>query len=138
MVIKIGKESIEVQDRKAHAAALEFVEVKEEIDALNAKLKTLKETLAHAAEAILDGSDTQTLTYMVEEDVGVKVAFGWDIKIADKEALEEKLGDRFADLVSVKVEYRPQPKLKEMALEDDAVASCFAIKPKAPAVSVVK
>lgn len=137
LTVKKGKEETTIKDRAAEAALIGFVETKAEIDSLNALLKEHKEQLVQTANALLEGDEAQTITFGVDDD-RVKVTFGYDIKVADEVALETLLGDRFTDLVKVQVSYKPEAKLKEMALEDDALRDCLTIRDKAPAVAVVK
>ena len=134
---KIGKDEFPVKDRKALADLLGFVETKAKIDALNEVLKGYKSGLVEKAREIIGDSEAQTLTFVAGDDA-VKVSFGYDIKIDDEAALVELLGERFDDLVKTVVSYKPETKLKEMALEDDGIKSCLKIKEKTPSIAVVK
>ena len=77
-------------------------------------------------------------TILCVDDDKVKIGFAYDIKVKDVDALKEILGDRFDDLVSVKTDYKPDTKLKEMTLDDDGLKVCMSVKEKAPSVAVVK
>jgi len=137
LTVKIGKDESPLENKAVQMAVLGFSETKGEIDALNEKLKGYKATMADVARDILGSGDTQTLTFCVDDDK-VKVSFGYDIKVKDVDALKELLGERFDDLVTVKTDYKPDTKLKEMALDDDGLRTCLSVKEKAPAVAVVK
>jgi len=137
LTVKRGKEEQQLKDNTVEAAVRMFIETKSKIDALNEALKLHKETITQAARTLLDGDEAQTLTFGVDDEK-VKVSFGYDIKVTDSEALAQLLGERFDDLVKVSTTYKPETKLKEMALEDDGLKACLSVKEKAPAVSVVK
>ena len=137
LTVKIGKNETELASKAVQAAVLNFVETKGEIDLLNEKLKGYKATMIDQARDILGDGDTQTLTFCVDDDK-VKIGFAFDIKIKDEAALREILGERFDDLVSVKTDYKPDTKLKEMALDDDGLRECMSVKEKAPSVTAVK
>jgi bifunctional DNA-binding transcriptional regulator/antitoxin component of YhaV-PrlF toxin-antitoxin module len=89
------------------------------------------------AREVLGDGDTQTLTFCVDDDK-VKIGFAYDVKVKDIDTLKEVLGERFDDLVTVKTDYKPDTKLKEMALDDDGLKECLSVKEKAPSVAVVK
>jgi len=137
LTVKIGKEESSLADKGVQIAVLGFAETKSKIDLLNVKLKDYKETIIEAGRTILGDGDTQTLTFCVDESK-VKIGFAFDIKIKDEKALRELLGERFDNLVSVKIDYKPDTKLKEMALDDDGLKSCMSVKEKAPSVVMVK
>ena len=137
LTVKIGKDEQQEKDRAVEQAVIGFVETKAKMDALKTELDGYKDALAAKAEDVLNGSDTSTITFGVDDDK-VKITFGYDVKVKDVEALREILGERFDDLVAVKTDYKPETKLKEMAIEDDGLAECMTVKPKAPAVAVVK
>jgi len=137
LTVKIGKDEQEVKDRAVEAALIGFVETKEKMDELKSELDEHKNVLAVKAEDILSDSDTSTITFGVDDD-RVKISFGFDIKIKDEETLREILGVRFDDLVSTTTTYRPDTKLKDMALVDDGLKECLSVKAKAPSVSIVK
>lgn len=68
---------------------------------------------------------------------GVKISFGWKIELKDGEKLKALLGDDFDLLVTTDTVYKPEKKLKELALNDDGLKECLEIKEKAPSVSVI-
>lgn len=141
--VKIGKDEIEVKDRKVESKLLEYLEVKAEADKLANQLKELKDPLLEFAAAQLDGNDATIVTIApVDTSLpgleGLKVTFGIDVKIGDVEKLEKILGDRFDDLVKTEETYKPENKLKEMAVDDEGLRECLVIKDKTPSITVVK
>lgn len=137
IVARIGKRTQPYESVDATTALLNFIKTKEEIDALNAKMKEYKEVLANSAKEILADEEASTVTLQLQ-DRAVKVAFGWDAKIENETLLKKILGERFEDLVSETTTQKPEKKLVDMATEDDALRECFLIKEKAPAVTVAK
>lgn len=137
LTVKIGKDETPLESKAVQAAVLGFIAVKSEMDLLKKKLDEHKAVMVDEAREILSDDETQTLTYCVGDDK-VKVSFGFDIKVKDADGLRTLLGSRFDDLVTVKTDYKPDTKLKEMALDDDGLKSCLSVKEKAPSVAVVK
>ncbi len=134
---KIGKEVSTIKDSTTERALKDFVKTKAEIDALNSLLKEQKEVLANKAKGLLYEEEASTILFQ-SGDSAVKITLGIDAKIKDEEILRKILGERFHDLVNETITQKPEKKLKEMALEDDALLECIELKEKAPAVSVVK
>lgn len=135
--VKIGRKTSTERNRSVEGAVTAFCETKAKIDELDEQLKKHKTLIVDEAKNILGDDDVSTITFSVGED-SVKISFGFDIKVTDDTTLKEILGDRFEDLVTVKTDYKPVNKLKEMALEDDGLKSCLAVKEKTPTVAVVK
>jgi len=135
--VKIAKKESEQKDRVVESAVALFVDTKSQIDALNKILKEQKDVLTTKAREILGDDEASTVTLSVDDD-SVKITFGWDVKVEDEGALQEILGDRFQDLVTTNVVFKPDNKLRAMALEDDGLRECLVIKEKSPAVAVVK
>jgi len=135
--VKIAKKESEQKDRVVESALGLFVETKAKIDELNKVLKEQKEVLVAKAKEILGDDEASTVTLSVDDD-SVKITFGWDVKVDDEGKLQEILGERFDDLVTTNVVFKPDTKLRAMALEDDGLRECLVIKEKAPSVSVVK
>jgi hypothetical protein len=137
VIVKIGKNEKEIEAPKEVVRAIEdFCELKAKIDAESLELSSYKDTIVDFAKNVLDDSKNSTVTLSVGND-SVKVAFGWDIKISDIAKLQEILGDKFDLLVKERIEYKPEAKLKEMALVDDGIKECLIIKEKAASVSVI-
>ncbi len=135
--VKIAKKESEQKDRVVESAVGLFVETKTKIDELNKVLKEQKDVLVAKARDILGEDEASTLTFSVDDD-SVKISFGWDVKVENEGVLQEILGERFQDLVTTNVVFKPDGKLRAMALEDDALRECLIIKEKSPAVSIVK
>ena len=135
--VKIAKKESEQKDRVVESALGLFVETKAKIDELSRVLKEQKEVLVAKAKEILGDDEASTVTLSVDDD-SVKITFGWDVKVDDEGKLQEILGERFQDLVTTNVVFKPDTKLRAMALEDDGLRECLVIKEKAPSVSVVK
>ncbi|AQW80774.1 hypothetical protein [Campylobacter pinnipediorum] len=138
MIVKIGKKETNLTDKKLGRSIEDFCELKAQIDVLNEKLKDTKEYIAFRANELLSDSDANTISLIVDNDNGVKVSLGQDIVIKDDELLRELLGDKFDMLVKTEVVYKPERKLKELALEDNGLKECLSIKQKAAAVSMLK
>lgn len=136
MIVKIGKKCFGIDNKEAIRAVEDFYDIKKEMDILYEKLKEHKEVIVGYAKEVLDGSDNATVTFEANTKA-VKVSFGWDIKIEDKPKLKELLGDRFDVLVKTETVFKPEKRLKEMALEDDGLKLCLEIKEKTPSVAVV-
>lgn len=135
--VKIAKKESEQKDRVVESALALFVETKVKIDALNKVLKEQKDVLTTKAREILGDDEASTVTLSVDDD-SVKITFGWDVKVEDEGTLQEILGDRFQDLVTTNVVFKPDNKLRVMAVDDDGLRECLVIKEKAPSVAVVK
>ncbi|AQW87875.1 hypothetical protein CPIN18021_1076 [Campylobacter pinnipediorum subsp. caledonicus] len=138
MIVKIGKQEINLTDKKLGRNIEDFCEIKAQVDALNNKLKDIKEYIAFRANELLADSDANTISLIVDNYNGVKVNLGQDIVIKDNELLKELLGDKFDMLVKTEVVYKPERKLKELALDDDGLKECLSIKQKTPAVSMLR
>jgi len=137
MQIRIGKKEISNGVSKILSRAVEdFCEIKAQIDELNEKLKEHKETIVQNARDILLGDEASTISF-IEGDSGVKVSFGWDIKVGDDKKLKKLLADKFDLLVKTEMIYKPEKRLKELALNDDGLKECLEIREKAPSVSVI-
>lgn len=136
MRVKIGKSENEISDKKLTRAVEDFCEIKMQIDALNEKLKEHKDVIVCFARDALCENEATTISFIGEEN-GVKVSFGWDVKVSDEEMLRNLLADKFDLLVKTECIYKPEKKLKELALNDDGLKECLEIKEKAPAVSML-
>lgn len=135
--VKIAKSETEIKDPHAEFALCSFVELKNEIDLMSKRMNEHKAVLVEKARAVLGESEVSTITFRSDSDA-VKISFGWDVKVENEAVLQELLGERFQDLVTTSVVFKPDEKLRKMALEDDALRECLVIKEKAPAVAVVK
>lgn len=133
---KIGKNTKHIRSGKLNKSIRDFVECKKELDLTNEVLKRHKEALIEYAKEMLEDIESSSITFDSESG-SVKVVFGSDVIITDEVVLRELLGERFEDLVKIKTELKPEAKLKEMALEDDGLKMCLAVKEKTPSVSVV-
>lgn len=135
--VKIAKNETEVKDPHAEFALSSFVELKMQIDEMSKRMNEHKVVLIEKAREILGDDDVSTINFRVDTEA-VRISFGWDVKVSDEGVLQELLGERFQDLVSTTVNFKPDEKLRKMALEDDGIKACLSIKEKAPAVAVVK
>lgn len=136
MKVKIGKNETELDDKKLARAVEDFCEIKAQIDALNENLKGFKDEICTRAREILSDNDATTLNLFVGES-GVKVSFSWDIKVSDESNLRLLLGDKFDLLVKTETTFKPEKRLKELALSDDGLKECLEIKEKTPSVSTI-
>lgn len=116
----IDRETGERVDAVAPAlvrAAMAAWDMVQRIDALEADLKVKKEELAKA----LDGR-----SLIVTGVCRVAVARTESVSITDADKLRELLGDRFDDLVTQTVSYKPADALLEMAADgDDPMAPAY-------------
>jgi len=135
--VKIAKNETEVKDPHAEFALCSFVELKLNIDEMTKRMNEHKAVLIEKARTILGEDEVSTITFRVDTEA-VKVSFSWDVKVSDEGVLQEILGERFQDLVTTTVNFKPDEKLRKMALDDDGLKACLSIKEKAPAVTVVK
>lgn len=135
--VKIAKNETEIKDAHAEFALSSFVELKLEIDLMTKRMNEHKAVLIEKARTILGDDEVSTITFIVDTEA-VKVSFGWDVKVSDEGVLQELLGERFQDLVTTTVNFKPDEKLRKMALDDDGLKACLSIKEKAPAVAVIK
>jgi|GEM_PF-1174217 len=137
VAFKISGANGVVDDKELKSAIFEYITLKDESTLINERLKATREIIATKAKEILDDCDETTIT-LIADNESLKVVFAWDINITDQNLLFETLGTRFDDLVNTKISYIPSAKLKQMSLEDEALAKCLSQKEKAPAVSVIK
>lgn len=103
---------------------------------LNESLKTHKDVIVAKARELLNDDEATTINFIDDKD-GVKVSFGWNIEVSDVSALMTLLGPNFNLLVRTDTTYKPEKKLKELALNDDGLKQCLDIKEKSPSVSVI-
>lgn len=136
MQVKINKKEFSLSDKELSRAVEDFCELKSQIDALNESLKIHKDVIVSKARELLNDDDATTINFIDDKD-GVKVAFGWNIEVSDVGALMTLLGPNFNLLVRTDTTYKPEKKLKELALNDDGLKQCLDIKEKSPSVSVI-
>ena len=137
LVIKKGRDQQSLKNREVESAVVQFVELKSQIDELSLTLKIHKDTIVSYALECVKDEETSTITFGVDDDF-VKVGFGFDVSVADDAKLMTLLGERFNDLVKTQIVYKPEARLKSMALDDDGLKECLNIKEKTPTVAVVK
>ncbi|CUU82135.1 hypothetical protein [Campylobacter hyointestinalis] len=136
MIVKIGKNEQEFNNMLLERAVNEFCNVKAQIEELNERLSDLKDEIVIIAKDMLEGNENTTISFLTTTK-GVKISFGWKIELKDGEKLKALLGDNFDLLVTTDIVYKPEKKLKELALNDDGLKECLEIKEKAPSVSVI-
>ncbi|MBE3021747.1 hypothetical protein [Campylobacter sp. 7477a] len=136
MIVKIGRNEQEFNNMLLERAVNEFCNVKAQIEELNERLSDLKDEIAIIAKDMLEGNENTTISFLTTTK-GVKISFGWKIEVKDGEKLKALLGDDFDLLVTTDTVYKPEKKLKELALNDDGLKECLEIKEKAPSVSVI-
>ncbi|EJP76062.1 hypothetical protein [Campylobacter sp. FOBRC14] len=136
MQVKINKKEFSLSDKELSRAVEDFCEVKSQIDVLNESLKTHKDVIVAKARELLNDDEATTINFIDDKD-GVKVSFGWNIEVSDVSALMTLLGPNFNLLVRTDTTYKPEKKLKELALNDDGLKQCLDIKEKSPSVSVI-
>ncbi|QMS60452.1 hypothetical protein IXZ18_10220 [Campylobacter fetus subsp. venerealis bv. intermedius] len=137
MIVKIGKNETKIHDKSLENAVNEFACLKHKIDSLGDELKAYKEIIAGKASELLNDSDALSINFESLSGNKLKVSFGFDVKVRDADTLAVLLGDKFSLLVKEEKIYKPEKRLKELALEDDGLKECLEIKEKAPLVSLI-
>jgi len=110
---------------------VEAFEIKQEMDILKSRLADAQAKIIERAAKYLE--DATGTVNVICENVKATVSVRDNVTIADPEALEAVLGDRFLDLVREKCTYAPERKLIEMACDGDDplrddVARCLTVK----------
>lgn len=137
MLVKIGKNETKIHDKSLESAVDEFAYLKRKIDSLNDELKAYKDIIANKASVLLENSDALSIGFESISRNKLKVSLGWDVKIKDPNTLALLLGDKFSLLVKEERVYKPEKRLKELALDDDGLKECLEIKEKAPSISLM-
>lgn len=137
MLVKIGKNETKIHDKSLESAVDEFAYLKRKIDSLNDELKAYKDIIANKANELLGDSDALSIGFESISGNRLKVSLGWDVKVKDADTLALLLGDKFSLLVKEEKIYKPEKRLKELALEDDGLKECLEIKEKAPSFYVL-
>lgn len=137
MIVKIGKNETKIHDKSLESAVDEFAYLKRKIDSLNDELKAYKDIIANKASVLLENSDALSIGFESISGNKLKVSLGWDVKIKDADTLALLLGDKFSLLVKEERVYKPEKRLKELALDDDGLKECLEIKEKAPSFYVL-
>lgn len=137
MLVKIGKNETKIHDKSLESAVDEFAYLKRKIDSLNDELKAYKDIIANKANELLENSDALSIGFESISGNKLKVNLGWDVKVKDPNTLALLLGDKFSLLVKEEKIYKPEKRLKELALEDDGLKECLEIKEKAPSISLI-
>lgn len=137
MIVKKGKNEQAIKNTKLQLAIEEFVEIKKQIDTLNDELKEHKDLIIAEAKANIGEENIVTVSFILDDESGVKITFNSDIKIIDVNALSMLLGNKFDVLVKAETTYKPERKLKELALNDDGLKECLEVREKAPSITLV-
>lgn len=137
MLVKIGKNETKIHDKRLETAVDEFAYLKRRVDSLNDELKVFKDIITSKANELLGDSDALSIGFESISGNRLKVTLGWDVKVKDPNTLALLLGDKFSLLVKEERVYKPEKRLKELALEDDGLKECLEIKEKAPSFYVL-
>ncbi|EAJ5692751.1 hypothetical protein IO424_000062 [Campylobacter fetus] len=137
MLVKIGKNETKIHDKRLETAIDEFAYLKRKIDSLNDELKVFKDVITSKANELLGDSDALSIGFESISGNRLKVSLGWDVKVKDPDTLALLLGDKFSLLVKEEKIYKPEKRLKELALDDDGLKECLEIKEKAPSISLI-
>lgn len=137
MLVKIGKNETKIHDKRLETAVDEFAYLKRKIDSLNDELKVFKDIITSKANELLGDSDALSIGFESISGNRLKVTLGWDVKVKDPNTLALLLGDKFSLLVKEEKIYKPEKRLKELALDDDGLKECLEIKEKAPSFYVL-
>ncbi|CUU79931.1 hypothetical protein [Campylobacter hyointestinalis] len=137
MLVKIGKNETKIHDKRLETAVDEFAYLKRKIDSLNDELKVFKDIITSKANELLGDSDALSIGFESISGNRLKVTLGWDVKVKDPNTLALLLGDKFSLLVKEEKIYKPEKRLKELALDDDGLKECLEIKEKAPSISLI-
>ncbi|CUU77025.1 Uncharacterised protein [Campylobacter hyointestinalis subsp. hyointestinalis] len=137
MLVKIGKNETKIHDKSLESAVDEFAYLKRKINSLNDELKAYKDIIVNKANELLENSDALSIGFESISGNRLKVSLGWDVKVKDADTLALLLGDKFSLLVKEERVYKPEKRLKELALDDDGLKECLEIKEKAPSISLI-
>ncbi|EMH6587399.1 hypothetical protein [Campylobacter fetus] len=137
MLVKIGKNETKIHDKSLETAVDEFAYLKRKIDSLNDELKAYKDVIANKANELLGDSDALSIGFESISGNRLKVSLGWDVKVKDADTLALLLGDKFSLLIKEEKIYKPEKRLKELALNDDGLKECLEIKEKAASISLI-
>lgn len=105
--------------------------------------KEIKDEMATVKEQILGfceelDCDEPKSIELIHKDHKLIVSYAETLKLVDVAELESKVGERFHDLVKVKVSYTSEPKLKEEYINDpELFGNCLEIV-NTPKISVGK
>lgn len=124
-----------VSDETLRVALAHFVTLKSKEKQLKEELELCHEAIVSFSRKYVD-SDGCTVTLECPAGQKIKVAFGTDITINDAETLQGLLGEGWGLLVKQKISFAPEPKLKEIALDNPQIRECLKYKEKRPAISV--
>jgi len=137
ITIKKGKETRDIENALLADLLTRAFGLYSDIRAVEPELKKLKSAIFEELEPEFDGNGTITL---VLENMVCKITQGWEYLIDEKDipALQDALGDRFADLVTIKRSYKPEKKLVELCFEGDTpevIRAAVQAKEKSPVFS---
>ena len=140
VVIKKGKTSREIVSPVLADLVPRAFGLYRDMKAVEPELKSLKTAIFNELEPELDGSGT--ITVLVGE-ISCKITQGWEYLIDEKDIplLQDALGERFNDLVTVKNSFKPEKKLVELCYEGDTpeeIRAAVQAKEKAPVFSFSK
>ncbi|QMS61887.1 hypothetical protein GZ988_005150 [Campylobacter fetus] len=137
MLVKIGKNETKIHDKSLENAVDEFAYLKRRVDSLNDELKAYKDIIVNKANELLENSDALSIGFESISGNRLKVSLGWDVKVKDADTLALLLGDKFSLLIKEEKIYKPEKRLKELALNDDGLKECLEIKEKAASISLI-
>lgn len=136
VTVKKGKEKFVIKDAKLAEAVLRAYNIWLDMKSFEPAMQEYKNYIAKIAKDYIDTSGT--LTFSVD-NVSCRVTFGYECVIPEENIDEVKriLGDRFEDLVRIKIKYEGTSKLIDMAADADRgqkLAECLVIREKAPTI----
>ncbi len=134
--IKMGRKTLPASS-SVTVAVLKGKRIKEQMDALKAKLEEVNAVILKEVPQWMDGVGT---LHILIDDVDCTVTLRDAVTISDVDSLQDTLGDRFKDLVKAKVSYSPEPALIEMAVDADEplqgdIAACLRVQEAKATVS---
>lgn len=135
ITIKQGKETTEVVDPDLVKDCRQFIKIMAEYKSLEPSLKLLKDIVSEKAKYYL--GDNGTISFLIDGKV-IKITIGYvcNIPVERLEKVKELLGDRFEDLVKIRMEATGTQKLIELASENHPVKDYLIVKEKSPKVVV--
>jgi hypothetical protein len=134
--LKMGKEEWDGPPALGKLAR-DGYDLKQEMDRVKTKLDEIN---AKIFDGVSDQLGDAGTIHVLSEGVCASVALREKVDISDPEALEAALGERFPDLVKVKVSYAPEKKLVEIALDPsdplaESVRGALTVKTAKPSVT---
>ena len=130
-IIRIGRRVFRTNIPRLGELITKGYEIRNKIDMLKQQLDETNAAIIEATADVMADADSGScrVEYFGTE---CRVQFRESVVISDHQKLKLILGDRFEDLVKVRIAYSPERKLTAMALSDDDrnedIRGCLEVK----------